>query len=464
MNRRSNLLARHLSLGVLLVSLCLQGDVLSLSCYDTCFEDCSSNKCVNHCGASINSLGNVDSPFKLPGFIYVECEEGDSCLLREFEAFDASDEPYLITTPGGCLFDYVRENSTFKYWKRDDTQLFSCDEDFCNVPPLDSCDPDTVPLGTGGTSDESPECKGRPQLGQVQKLFVNSVRGGKQDDDMSERCILDADSEGSFTYKQIMEDSPCFVENNCSASNLPLVDVFMSCTNFGGDTDQPTSSPVLTPAEAPSPTSDSDGTEQDGEEVQDDILIIILGVGIATLLLVVLAVASVVGRMSNRMKKLQREILRSRKSSRSTVDSNFLSNPLARHKDSEESPIGQRSYEAFDGVGSSSRNEPGLNQQSPQSSGEYDSRAGAEPIIYASVVESGRSTRRNGSFDEINRFREFVHGDRDRTEHSSRTQGDRDSNELDYDAIVKVVAASVVSDGTNQGEAERIDVSAFESL
>ena len=109
----------------------------SLKCIDTCFENCSLPECSGK-GGFLSPVPNAGGPFRLPGNIGVECDRpGDKCAYKEFTSIRGNGVGMLsVTTPAGCLFEYVDVNDRVNNWDLSlGTNLFSCEGDFCNVPP-----------------------------------------------------------------------------------------------------------------------------------------------------------------------------------------------------------------------------------------------------------------------------------------------------------------------------------------
>ena len=62
--------------------------VRGLSCFQTCFEDCTLPECNNRCGGEIEDFSTDEGllTFQLPGYINVTCgNPKDLCLVREIE-------------------------------------------------------------------------------------------------------------------------------------------------------------------------------------------------------------------------------------------------------------------------------------------------------------------------------------------------------------------------------------------
>ena len=138
-----------------LVASVLLESILGLQCFDTCFEDCSLPKCFGKCGV-FGNVSQVGGSFRLPGYIGVECRRpGDKCAYREFTAIRGGADTFALTTPAGCLFEYVDVKDPVNNWDLSlGTNLFSCEGDFCNTPPKVDCFSDEA-TNRPATDDEN---------------------------------------------------------------------------------------------------------------------------------------------------------------------------------------------------------------------------------------------------------------------------------------------------------------------
>lgn len=192
------------ALFLLLCCVILQFTVNSRECFFSCgdFDDCGIEKCSNVCSGR-SQEANL-------GFTSVECQNDDDlCIYREFlfSRNTGGNDKRSAAIPGGCLLEYQHTTSIANNFFFDEgTNLFTCEGDHCNVPPLERCQVDDA-IARKNDSDDANNCVfvGSDDFVGIMQQF-SPIRGGNfaDPDDRREFCILEP------IFRQFETDARCF--------------------------------------------------------------------------------------------------------------------------------------------------------------------------------------------------------------------------------------------------------------
>ena len=245
---------------ILWVLSCLLVSTMGLECFLTCgdFDNCASSRCDGNCGNDVTQ--------SRMSFIKETCVSNDDlCLYREF-ILDRQGIQISTAIPGGCLLKYEHsEKDNFSILLSEGTNLFTCDSDLCNTPPLESCTADRVKETRNGNCF----LNGNDDIEELFSPF-SPIRFGdfQVNPDRRDFCVIED------SFQQFRSDSECFgshigdttIESNCTSLNqLKSID-FISCkecANTPGcspteatpqpETSQPTTSPTINQFEETDP-------------------------------------------------------------------------------------------------------------------------------------------------------------------------------------------------------------------
>eukprot|EP00924_Labyrinthula_sp_SR-Ha-C_P004331 snap_masked-scaffold_3-processed-gene-20.19-mRNA-1 protein AED:1.00 eAED:1.00 QI:0/0/0/0/1/1/2/0/376 len=251
---------------------------LSTRCFDSCIaadpQTCDqSDICTERCGESLSgTLIGFSQSF--PAFISVDC--ASECLWGEFNFTRATNNFFILAFPFGCKENYTPERissdiaDNIKY--SNGVNLFSCEGEFCNLPPLNTeCGIDEVLEYTESFSADSP-CyitNSKFQETRFNPLRRLGTDGVPENIDFRNRCVdfnstevsalglrrfnsLDIEIEYDFLTCEECENT-----NGCSIDDEFIPEVI---------------SPTPAPENTNSPTSSSSGTQSPtlDEETKSD--------------------------------------------------------------------------------------------------------------------------------------------------------------------------------------------------
>ena len=241
----------------ILYLLCWVQIIIARECFLTCgaFDNCNSPRCAGNCGND-ESLSRIS-------FIIDTCDSDDDlCVYREV-VMTIEGKSISTVIPGGCLLKYEHsEKDDVHFTLSKGTNLFACEDDFCNVPALESCTESAVKAMRTG------RCflKGNDDIEEIFAPF-SPIRAGnfQQESDRRTFCVIDDDD-----FEQYSPDSSCFgshvgdttIESRCtSLDQLQEID-YVECedcfetpscdptnANPGPETLKPTKSPSNAPTE-----------------------------------------------------------------------------------------------------------------------------------------------------------------------------------------------------------------------
>eukprot|EP00924_Labyrinthula_sp_SR-Ha-C_P006956 augustus_masked-scaffold_8-processed-gene-5.62-mRNA-1 protein AED:0.34 eAED:0.34 QI:0/-1/0/1/-1/1/1/0/472 len=260
----------------LVISLTLLGKVSSLSCFQSCFQESSdgcsaTGVCENRCGEFLT--GNLDNvPFfqSFPGFVVDDsCES--ACIWVELNVQRVNSNNFTLAYPFGCEENYspedidtdIANNILFS----EGANIFSCTEDFCNIPPQETGCNSSLAVEYTSSGDTANDCF--IQNSNFQQLrnhpFRITLDTGRiaQNVDFLNRCIELSDEDiTDLDFTRINANNPeqelTFTScDTCRDSSDCTVDDDFVPEVIGPETDTPTFSPTTEPTVSPStaPTS-----------------------------------------------------------------------------------------------------------------------------------------------------------------------------------------------------------------
>ena len=246
----------------------------STECFMSCglFDNCNSDRCQGVCGEN----GAV---FSQLAFTAVSCKnEGDLCVYREF-IFAANQDGLLQTStaiPGGCLLEYehniVNER---RFFFNNGTNLFTCEGDFCNKPPIDKCDIESARNRRDG-NDQVQNCAfiENDQV-NLDMFSFQPIRAGNFETirDRRDFCIINE------TFRQFDSSSECFgftgvgfnSESDCVSIADNLTEIIPTfCVDCTPSENCSPNDPTPPPTRGDPQTNAPAGSNEEEEEEEED--------------------------------------------------------------------------------------------------------------------------------------------------------------------------------------------------